>query len=137
MYALSCTLKTSQVFKEKCSERLTTNFFQILKKYMEGNTKKITFENFLRALKWAEQASIDDKIRGIWNMLSVLLLYQYCSKFTFNANLLKSTNICIGFSLLTALQHYFCILEDVILVKHKPNLTTIINAVAKFIQQWC
>jgi len=31
---------------------------------MEGNTKKITFENFLRALKWTEQASIDDKIKG-------------------------------------------------------------------------
>lgn len=81
MYALSCTLKTSQDFKEKCSERLTTNFFQILKKYMEGNTKKITFENFLRALKWAEQASIDDKIRGInleyaVSIIVILVLFQ-------------------------------------------------------------
>ena len=31
---------------------------------MDGSTKKITFENFLRALKWCEQATLDEKIRG-------------------------------------------------------------------------
>lgn len=41
----------------------------ILKKYFEGATKKITFENFLRALKWTEQATIDEKIRAIYYFL--------------------------------------------------------------------
>ncbi|WAQ97327.1 hypothetical protein MAR_030017 [Mya arenaria] len=41
----------------------------ILKKYMEGNTKKVTFENFLRALKWVEQSTIDEKIRAMYHFL--------------------------------------------------------------------
>ncbi|XP_053392830.1 uncharacterized protein LOC123564227 isoform X2 [Mercenaria mercenaria] len=42
----------------------------ILRKYMDGTTKKITFENFLRALKWCEQATQDEKIRAIFHMLN-------------------------------------------------------------------
>ena len=38
--------------------------FQILKKYQEASAKKITFENFLRALAWVESAATEDKIRG-------------------------------------------------------------------------
>ena len=40
-------------------------FFQILKKYQEASAKKITFENFLRALAWVESAATEDKIRGM------------------------------------------------------------------------
>lgn len=42
----------------------------ILRKYMDGSTKKITFENFLRALKWCEQADLDDKIKAIFHMIN-------------------------------------------------------------------
>lgn len=42
----------------------------ILRKYMDGTTKKITFENFLRALKWCEQAPIEDKVRAIFHMIN-------------------------------------------------------------------
>lgn len=42
----------------------------ILKKYMAATDRKISFENFLRALKWVEQAETEEKVRGIYHMLN-------------------------------------------------------------------
>jgi len=36
---------------------------QILKKFMSAKTKKVTFENFLRGLKWCETAELEEKVR--------------------------------------------------------------------------
>ena len=40
------------------------DFVQSLKKFMDVRTKKITFENFLRGLRWCEMSSLEDKLRG-------------------------------------------------------------------------
>lgn len=61
---------------------------QILRKYMDGTTKKITFENFLRALKWCEQATLDEKIRGLY---SVILWYKLV-----HMNLSNYLELCQG-----------------------------------------
>lgn len=42
----------------------------ILRKFQAASVRKITFENFLRALKWVEQAEIEDKVRGIFYLLN-------------------------------------------------------------------
>ncbi|KAL3876256.1 hypothetical protein ACJMK2_034124 [Sinanodonta woodiana] len=42
----------------------------ILVKFMSGSTKKITFENFLKGLKWCEQADLEHKVRGIFHLLN-------------------------------------------------------------------
>ncbi|OWF56527.1 uncharacterized protein LOC110446688 [Mizuhopecten yessoensis] len=42
----------------------------ILKKFTLSQTKNITFENFLRGLKWCEIADLNDKLRGIFRLLN-------------------------------------------------------------------
>ncbi|KAL4240729.1 hypothetical protein ACF0H5_001517 [Mactra antiquata] len=43
----------------------------ILRKYIPSDgSKKITFETYLRALKWCEQATLDDKIKAIFFMIN-------------------------------------------------------------------
>lgn len=42
----------------------------ILRKFQAATAKKISFENFLRALRWVEQAEMEDKIRGIFYLLN-------------------------------------------------------------------
>lgn len=39
----------------------------ILKKFMVN--KKVTFENFVRGLKWCELSSVEEKVRGLFRML--------------------------------------------------------------------
>ena len=57
-------------------------FFQILRKFQAASVRKITFENFLRALKWVEQAEIEDKVRGkewksAMDLVFFLMTFQY------------------------------------------------------------
>lgn len=42
----------------------------ILRKFEAASTKKITFENFLRALRWVEGAELEEKVRGIFYLLN-------------------------------------------------------------------
>lgn len=42
----------------------------IMKKFINLRTKTISFENFLRGLKWCETSNTEDKLRGIFRMLN-------------------------------------------------------------------
>ncbi|XP_033747001.1 uncharacterized protein LOC117332222 [Pecten maximus] len=42
----------------------------IMKKFTLNETKNITFENFLRGLKWCETAELNEKLRGIFRLLN-------------------------------------------------------------------
>nr|XP_022313103.1 uncharacterized protein LOC111118094 isoform X3 [Crassostrea virginica] len=42
----------------------------IMKKFINPRTKTISFENFLRGLKWCETSNTEDKLRGIFRMLN-------------------------------------------------------------------
>lgn len=42
----------------------------IMKKFINPRTKTISFENFLRGLKWCETSNTEDKLGGIFRMLN-------------------------------------------------------------------
>ncbi|XP_048758064.1 uncharacterized protein LOC125668249 [Ostrea edulis] len=42
----------------------------IVKKFINPRTKTISFENFLRGLKWCETSNTENKIRGVFRMLN-------------------------------------------------------------------
>ncbi|KAK3089578.1 hypothetical protein FSP39_004784 [Pinctada imbricata] len=42
----------------------------VMKKFMDAKTKKITFENFLRGLRWCEMATLEEKLRGVFRLMN-------------------------------------------------------------------
>lgn len=42
----------------------------IMKKFTLNQTKNVTFENFLRGLKWCETADLNEKLRGVFRLLN-------------------------------------------------------------------
>ncbi|KAK3090447.1 hypothetical protein FSP39_011944 [Pinctada imbricata] len=42
----------------------------VLMKFMDTKTKKITFENFMRGLKWCETATLEEKLKGVFYLMN-------------------------------------------------------------------
>lgn len=49
--------------------RRVLKYLQIIMQFVNPKTKTITFENFLRGLKWCETSKPEDKLKGIIDQL--------------------------------------------------------------------
>lgn len=69
---LGCTDKGELTEEALAQHTINQDAFSrnIMKKFVNPRTKTISFENFLRGLKWCETSTTENKLKGVFRMLN-------------------------------------------------------------------